>query len=236
MHLDVIDLQSFYASPLGKVSARLIRGKIRALWPNVNGATVVGLGYAPPIIGALRGEAERVIALMPAPQGVIFWPRGERNLAGLVEDTEIPLPDASVDRFLVVHSLEHCRDVRPTLREIWRVLAPGGRVGIVVPNRRGIWARLDRTPFGHGHPYSKIQLRRLLVDCMFTPLNWSSALHMPPSGSRLMLRALHALEAPGQRLWRNFAGVLIVEAEKRIYAARAAPRRSRVKKPAFIRR
>ena len=40
---------------------------------------------------------------------------------------------------------------------MWRVLAPSGRV-IVVPNRRGPWARADNTPFGHGRPYSRSQI------------------------------------------------------------------------------
>ena len=234
MFLDVIDLQGFYAGPLGKVTARLIRNRIRELWPSVGGCSVLGLGYALPLLSPFRNQADRVIALMPAAQGVVHWPAGEPNLAGLVEDTEIPLSDASIDRLIVVHSLEHSHQVQPMLREIWRIVAPGGRVAVVVPNRRGIWAQLDRTPFGHGRPYSKSQLRRLLEDSMFTPLHWTSALFAPPSDRRIMIRSLNALEPVGQRLWRNFAGVLIVEAEKRIYAGNARQPRVPVNRPALI--
>ena len=56
------------------------------------------------------------------------------------------LPDASIDRVLAVHSLEMAANARDQLREIWRVLAPGGRVILVVPNRRGLWARGEATP------------------------------------------------------------------------------------------
>lgn len=234
MYLDVVELQNFYSGPLGRVTARLIRHEIRALWPSVTGLSVLGLGYAPPILTPFNNEAERTIALMPAPQGVVHWPRDAPNRSALVEETDIPLPDASIDRLIMIHSLEHSEQVRPLLREVWRVLAPGGRLGIIVPNRRGIWARLDRTPFGHGRPYSASQMTRLMADSMFAPVRWRWALFMPPSEKRLMLRALNGLEPVAGRLWRNFAGVLIVEAEKRIYAAKAERSRARVSQPALI--
>ena len=41
--------------------------------------------------------------------------------------------------------------------------AAGGRLLIVVPNRRGVWARSDTTPFGHGRPYSRSQITHLLA-------------------------------------------------------------------------
>jgi hypothetical protein len=47
------------------------------------------------------------------------------------------------------------------LREVWRVLAPNGRLLAVVPNRRGLWARIDTTPFGHGRPFSRGQVTHL---------------------------------------------------------------------------
>src|SRR5947207_8712583 len=53
----------------------------------------------------------------------------------------LPLGDAAVDRVLLVHALEMSRDAEALLREAWRVLAPGGRLLAVIPNRRGIWAR-----------------------------------------------------------------------------------------------
>ena len=38
---------------------------------------------------------------------------------------------------------------------------------IIVPNRRGVWARSDISPFGHGRPYSRPQLSRLLQQAEF---------------------------------------------------------------------
>jgi SAM-dependent methyltransferase len=109
------------------------------------------------------------------------------------------------------------------LREMWRVLTPEGRLLLVVPNRRGVWARLDTTPFGVGRPYSRGQLEALLTDALFTPLQWTSALHMPPIDRQWLLRWATMFERVGARLWPGFAGVIIVEARKELMGALPAP-------------
>lgn len=229
MWQDVADLRQFYASPLGQVAGRLIRRRVRALWPNLAGLRVLGLGYATPYLGAYIGEAERVIALMPARQGVSPWPPGEPGLVGLCEDAALPLPDNAVDRILLVHAVEHSEELRRCLREVWRVLAGGGRLLVVVPNRRGLWARLERTPFGSGRPYSQPQLDHLLTDTLFLPIRNAPALYAPPSRRRSILRLAPAWERLGERWMRPFSGVLVTEAEKQVYVGTAlrveAPRR-----------
>ena len=234
MASDVVDLHEFYRTSLGQMTRRLILRRLRRLWPSVQGQTILGLGFATPYLRPFRDEAARTIALMPAAQGVIHWPEDEPGLAALAEDSELPLPDLSVDRALVVHALEHGEPLGAMLRELWRVLADGGRMLVVVPNRRGIWARLDRTPFGHGLPYTPGQLSRVLRANMFTPIQQTSALFMPPTASRLLLAWAPAWEDLGERRFTTFAGVVIVEASKQVYGAmplKAEKNRRRVYMP-----
>ena len=98
---------------------------------------------------------------------------GAAALTALVEELDLPLVDAAVDRVLLVHALEMSRDAEAMLREVWRVLAPGGRLLAVIPNRRGIWARTDTTPFGHGRPYSRSQITAFVARDWFTPTVWA---------------------------------------------------------------
>ncbi|MBF0093508.1 MAG: methyltransferase domain-containing protein [Alphaproteobacteria bacterium] len=219
MWTDVIDLRDFYAGGLGQVARRMIRRRIRLIWPDVTGDRVAGLGFATPYLRQFKTEAERVFVIMPAAQGVLPWPEGEPGLVALADETELPLPDRSVDRLLMIHTLESAEQVRALMRELWRVLADGGRLLVVVPNRRGIWARLERTPFGAGRPYSSTQLDFLLREAMFTPLRNEPALFVPPSWSRMLMGSAPAWEKIGERWFPTFAGVLLVEAAKRIYAA-----------------
>jgi SAM-dependent methyltransferase len=235
MASDVVDLRDFYRSALGQVARRMIRRAIQRVWPDLNGMRLLGIGYATPFLSALSSETERTLAVMPASLGVLRWPAEGRNLVSLAEEGELPFADYSLDRVVLVHALETSEETGALLKEIWRVLAGGGRVLIVAPNRRGIWARLDRTPFGSGRPYTMSQLSQLLRDEQFTPVGTDAALFIPPTTSRMMLRAAPAWERIGKRWFPTFAGVLLVEATKQIYAkpaATRAPRRRLVYTPA----
>ncbi|MDX2155257.1 MAG: methyltransferase domain-containing protein [Hyphomicrobiaceae bacterium] len=223
MHTDIRELLDFYGTPLGTRVRRILAHRIRARWPRASGATLMGLGFATPYLGSFRGEVARLGALMPSMQGAAVWPGKGSVHTVVVEEASLPLPDNSVDLMLVVHCLETSESVRPMLREIWRVLSPEGRVLLVVPNRRGVWARFDRTPFGHGRPYSAAQLDRLLGDAMLTPMDWGTALHMPPFDSRVVLRSALTLERIGARVTPVFAGVILVEARKEMVSPIAKP-------------
>jgi len=227
---DVIDLRDFYASSLGQVTCRLVRRQIRSYWTDTTGLNVLGVGFATPYMLPFCDEASRVAAIMPARMGVLAWSApdgGERNAVCLSDEGALPFPDLSMDRILVVHGLEYTEQVNGLLRELWRVLADGGRLLVVVPNRRGTWAHADDTPFGHGHPYSLDQLNRTLRQSMFTPVRGTRALFMPPTNRRFWLAAAPAWEKLGSRWFRVLGGVAMVEAAKQIYAGTTAGERGR---------
>src|SRR5258708_22969880 len=152
MFTDVVDLRAFYASRRGQMARRLIGRRIRRVWPDLKGESVVGLGYATPFLGPFRSEAERVVALMPATQGVMSWPTDGANQVALSDESELPLPDLSFDRVLLVHAIEGAEQLRPMLREIWRDVPGNRQLHVVVPNPRGQRRRNDRAPPRQGQP------------------------------------------------------------------------------------
>lgn len=222
--MDVIDLKEFYAQGLGSAARRLIAHRIRTRWSDLRGLKVAGVGYATPYLGVWRDEASALLGLMPARQGVVHWPDRGNGAAALVDESDLPLPDSSIDRVLVVHGLELWDGIDETLREIWRVLKPEGRLLLVVPNRRGMWARFDTTPFGHGRPFSRKQLVDHLRESMFSPSGWANALFMPPFDRAFLRRSAAAWERLGLWLWPGFSGVIIVEATKHVYGLSGAKR------------
>jgi SAM-dependent methyltransferase len=233
MGTDVVDIRDFYGTSLGHMTARILRQRLRAVWPDCSHERIVGIGYATPYLRAFQEEAERVIAVMPASHGVLRWPATGPNLAVLADEAELPLPDVSFDRVLLVHAVERTESLRSLLREAWRLLADGGRMIVVVPNRQGIWARIEATPFGHGQPYTATQLSRLLRDNLFTPLSTTMALYAPPIFRRLNVAAAPAWERLGTRWFPRFGGVVMIEATKQIYAP-ASVARERVKRPLYV--
>jgi len=229
MYIDIVDLRDFYATDLGQTARRLLVHRLRRLWPDVSGLCVVGLGFAGPALGVFREESARTLAFMPAEQGVVNWPSDGPSSATLVEETQLPLGDGTVDRLVLVHCLEMSERPRDLLREAWRVLAPGGRLAVLVPNRRGLWARFEHTPFGHGRPYSRSQLVRLLRETLFTPNAWGEVLWVPPFRGRFMIRSAAAWERAGMMIRAMPPGVLLVEATKQLYAPVSAKEESRAR-------
>ena len=143
---------------------------------------MLGLGYPVPFLGLFREEAERVFAIMPAGQGVMAWPESGGRQVALADDGFLPLPDGCIDRILIVHGLEFSEQRRAMLEEVWRVMRPNGRILVLVPNRHGLWARAEATPFGHGSPFSASQLGRLLREHRFAPVASGAMLFLPPTG------------------------------------------------------
>ena len=219
MPQDVRDLTAFYDSPLGQLAYRAIAREIHHLWPDLRNYRVLGYGFAIPYLQDFTGT-ERTIAAMPAPQGVVSWPQGN-NAALLCEEDALPFPDVFFDRILIVHGLEASESLRALLRQLWRVLAPEGRVLLIVPNRASLWAQVQRSPFGHGRPFSKLELEALLKDGLFEPGRWRRALYAPPFET--VTRSGSGWEKVGSRLFSGIGGVHVVEAAKSLYAA-AAPK------------
>ncbi len=232
MWLDAVDLREFYASPLGQIAGRMIGGAVRAYWPDLTGMSVLGLGFATPYLTPYLEEAACVMAVMPPQQGVLQWPGDQACRTFLAQETKLPLPDLSVDRVLLVHGVECAEPVPPMMREIWRVLSGSGRLIVIAPNRRGILARLDRTPFGHGRPYTPGQLARLLRDAMFMPLQQRTALFVPPGRSRMLLSSAPAWEKLGKDWFGAVGGVVAIEVSKQIYAA--TPSTEAMKSRAYV--
>ncbi|MDP9138761.1 MAG: class I SAM-dependent methyltransferase [Pseudomonadota bacterium] len=234
--MDVVDLKEFYASPLGQASRRIIAQRIRSRWGNLSGSRFLGLGFATPYMDAVREEAQAVLGFMPAEMGVSHWPAEGGSATALVDEIDLPLPDSCIDCALIVHGLELTQNLNDMLQELWRVLAPQGRALFVVPNRRGMWARFDSTPFGHGRPFSRQQLTQMLREAQFSPSGWSQALFVPPIRRAFFIRSAVAWERMGLRLSPGFAGVIIVEAVKQVHAISTSRRVRRLApslKPAF---
>ena len=238
MRPDVLSLDRFYRSPVGQSVSQLVHQCVQPMW-KVPTATLYGLGYPLPYLdlSAAQSGAEKPghagFALMPAAQGVCHWPSMQASATALVDEYHMPVADSSVDRLLVIHALEHSDRPAHLFREIWRILAPGGQVILVVPNRRRTWSALDTTPFGYGQPYSRSQISALMQDQMLPAEKWDTALMVPPlkwpgaaGMMKVMERSLHSLG-------KNLGGALIVSARKQVYGALPESKGRKQVKPVY---
>ncbi len=219
MRRSVEDLIAFYNSPEGAVARRLVGHKLCEAWPDVRGLDILSIGYGTPYLDPFN-EARRVISAMPATQGAEIWPADLKVRSALVEEEALPFPSALFDRILLIHALEESRTPQGLLLEASRLLAPNGRVIIAVAARGGFWAHAEKTPFGYGQPYSRMQLEAALRDAELEPLAWSYALYAPPA--RSLLRWAKALESVLPVLWPLRGGLILMEAGRRPFVATTA--------------
>ncbi len=226
MRSDVSELRAFYDQPLGRAAGLVLAERVRRRWPELGGMQVLGLGYAPPLLAGLGNKTAHVLAAMPAGQGALRWPAESRCRTVLTEEDALPFPDLVFDRVLLAHDVETSDHLAGRLREIWRILAAEGRLMIIAPNRRGLWARFEHTPFGHGRPWSRSQLERLLREAMFEPLGSEEALFAPPLGRLVRPGAAETWERFGRRCLPLFGGVVVAEAAKRLAGVTPLPVRS----------
>jgi SAM-dependent methyltransferase len=229
MHLDVQDLRNFYyRNALGRAAQASLRTQMLNIWPEAKGQTVVGFGFAAPLLRPYLEDARRVIALMPGPQGVMPWPANESNVSVLTEETRWPIETGHVDKLVVLHGLETSLHSFNLLEECWRVLGPGGKALFIVPNRAGVWARRDGTPFGYGRPYSVGQLEAELRRHQFVPERHLGALYQLPSSKRVWMKSAPIFERIGAQMPAMIAsGAVLVEASKQVYPPKGTAVRQR---------
>ena len=227
MRRDVLDLRQFYAGALGGAAREMVSRKLAEAWGGLSGLDLLACGYATPFLEPLAADARRAIAAMPAQQGVEAWPLGARNNAVLVDEAALPFPSALFDRVLAAHALEESDSPLAVLTEMARVLAPSGRLILVVAARHGLWANVESSPFGHGRPFSRRQLEALVREAELEPAGWTRALYAPPVA--WAARWAEGFEQTGARLWPPLAGLILMEARKQTLATRPIPVRSRAR-------
>ena len=223
--MDILAFRSFYATALGNRVLNNIIRRLDIADRDLSSERILGLGYAAPYLSGVVGRAERCFAFMPARQGACIWPQADKVATALVFEEDLPLPDAAVDRILLIHALEFAENAQECLSEMWRVLAPNGTLTVVTPNRRGFWARNEHTPFGSGQPYSRGQLLDLLRQTNFSVSNIQETLYFLPSQKAVARFISAGYEPLARNLLPYFGGALICNAQKRLFQGLLAHRR-----------
>src|SRR5690606_329512 len=79
--------------------------------------------------------------------------------------SELPFKDDSIDCIVALHILEHIENPVDALREWLRVLKPGAKMGIVLPNWKYAWdASNDHSKYGHRWNSSPEITKKMLVE------------------------------------------------------------------------
>lgn len=226
-------LQKFYEGRLGETARDMTLRRLYPLWGDLAGANVLGFGYCAPFLDMAEKQANRIVLVSPKGQGSLAHQNKRGVNACLTDETLLPFSDATFDRVLCVHGLEEAEDLPGLLSELWRVTRPEGRIVIVASARAGLWARMDDLPFGAGRSFSRQQVRRLLEHARFHPTVGAGALYAPPIRRLAGPKLARGFERCGEALWPGLAGLIMVEAIKRLYVEPDRGQGHKVRSPLF---
>lgn len=213
----VRDFRDFYERTEGRLVRRVLAARLREAMGEVNGKRILAIGFGTPFLRPYLEDAVTAVAVMSGRTGAVVWPRQAPCRVVIADEAELPFPDRSFDRIILVHGLEWAPNPQGMLRDVWRVLADDGRLVVIAPNRRSIWSALDRTPFGHGRPFSRGQLNALLRETLFTPVWTGAAMAVPPGSTRGSVAFARVFEGVLARWFPGFAALTMATAIKQIY-------------------
>lgn len=217
MHQDIIEIKHFYDGVTGGLARRVILDTIEELWPELPNDLLCGIGYVDPFLDIYHGRGQKCAVFHSAYSGT-YQHKAQKYLSALVNETELPLSDNSQKRILSAHLLEHTVSPHHFIKEVSRILDYDGEVIFVIPNRRGLWARFEHTPFGNGKPYTKRQIVNLFEEHNLFITEHGSALFFPPREHPPIRLYVNMAEYIGKRSFLSrYGGVHIIKAVKRAY-------------------
>ena len=227
MLYDVGKINTFYNHAHGQMVAKLLREDLSNIWDPSKTASNLAVGFP------FYFFPEDVICpvLMPVEIGGIAWVHTQEIYTAIIDSNSWPLESDSIDCIFISHALEFITDHHSFLMEAGRVLKSAGKLILMVPHRRGLWLRTETTPFGHGTPFSKGQIFRLLKNTGLNPEKCTRSLFLPPFAYKLPEALSNQMEIVGEHLLQLLGGVLIVEATKMVYAE---PKKNRAKTKARL--
>lgn len=215
MFVDILKLRKWYASPMGRAVAGVLSAKIKP-WAVETPAKgrVLALGYGLPYENIWPKETQTTFA-MPTQMGVVhhFSAQG-KNKTCMVWEGELPFPDVTFDAIFLNHVIEFSGETEKMLEECWRVLRPDGQLILTAANRSGAWCRREISPFARGRPYSTGQVFHALQNAGFAISYSTTAVFMPPSRNRFILKYAHKFEKYLSPLGAPIGGVVVVRAGK----------------------
>ena len=215
MTTEISWIDHYYHSAKGRLFAELFRAQILEHLQPPQHILTIGFGY--PYI--CLPSAQSCPVLVPSEMGAIAWPDVSGIMSATIESDSWPLVNDSVGQIVISHGLEFTYDPEACLSEANRVLEGSGKLLLIVPNRRSLWVRRDDSPLGHGRPFSRLQLTKLVTNAGFEVTCVKRLLFLPPVGLNLPYRLARLFDKFGQILWSMFGGVLVVEATKLVYAS-----------------
>ncbi|MEW6726737.1 class I SAM-dependent methyltransferase [Desulforudis sp. 1088] len=216
----------WYERPLGRVVEKLETDLFLTLARPCRGERVLDAGCGTGRLALLMAQMGLSVTGIDSSEAMLEVAR--EKLAGypsvelLCSPLEtLPLPPEYYHLVVAFTVLEFTEDPGRAVRELWRMVRPGGRLVVAVLNAWSPWAwrrraeaRLHGGIFKNAHFFQPGELVSLLARETGQQPYWQSAVFIPPSANSLVLRFADGLERWGRRMLKPWGALLIVRVDK----------------------
>ena len=205
----------WFDTPLGSVVDRLETALIDRMAQPTHGQRALDVGTGTGHFASWLADRGLEVTGLDSSEAMIEVARQDRRVRWELGDaTSLPFADNRFHLVLCVTALEFVADPRAALDEMYRVVAPGGRMVVAVLNRESRFgqayiahARRADTPFRHARFYTAETLVEALQP--YSQVYWRSSVFFAPATTMLGLAAW--VERLGQLWpWARHRGALLV--------------------------
>ena len=205
-------IEEWYQSPLGEKTFSAEKLSVNEIISRLFGYHILQIGL----------ESQNLIDESPAGHKIIFssaWYPGVRKA---VTDCErLPLASDSIDAIVLYHALDFTDDSHELLREVTRVLRPGGQMLIIGFNPVSIWGMWRLFKRKKSLPWKGrfLSIRRLsdwlrLLNLHIDSIN--TCVHFLPFNINRVLNYAEIMENFGRRLKSPFGGSYSIRCVKQV--------------------
>lgn len=234
MYQDYSEFEKFYRSDLGKNLKYFVSSKLKKYIYLYEKEIVGFFGYGNPYLDLIQKKNNRIFNFSSEKIGTCKNLSNEESVNILFDEEKLPIEDNFFNHILVVHYLENANNLKKNLRELWRVLAPEGKIYIILPNKKSSWNHSLKSPFSSGFGFSKNKINHMLEDNFFETQFIERLIYFPPWNLPMIQKNKFLFEKVGSYFWRFFNGVYVCVAKKRLYATPTQQRLSFVNKIKII--
>ena len=217
MYLDFLNYQKFYNSSIGKLLANHIERRLKKYCYLYDNQNIGCFGYSLPYLNFLKNYNLSLSFCYSKRMGISSEDISKANKI-LIDEDRVPIQDSFFDHVFLIHYLENTYNTQLSLREIWRTLAPEGKLYIITPNKKSSWYLSSKSPFSTGNGFSKKQISKILNDSFFEIQSIERLVYFPNKDFHFVNKYKDLIDRLGSIFFKYFNGVYFCVVKKKIYA------------------
>lgn len=211
-----LELSLFYGTPNGQLLNAEIASCLAEFLKEkkLSKRYLLCVGYPVSSCLPLFRQAKSYSVLTPFFQGPRKLVDKGLNRAALGDEAHLPFMEASFDIAVIFHAVEYMEDPVSFFEELWKVLSPGGRIILMIPNRKGGWKKSGIPHASTDQGFNFAAARDFLFEKGFECVECKGVFHglKFAKGKRPILEGVMksvTIKGPG-----IMPGFLLIEAEK----------------------